>query len=583
MSGFRQFLPVKPCAPTEMTPPRSPRLLMQLTLLSVLVGPAQNLGASSADDKVTVMEPVFVEASSADPWDYFSVPGFEVISHCPDSFNETYARALQLATAARLAVLPANFWGELPTPMKIILYNRRPERKEGFSRGSPIDLNWVSGDGGSVGSGTVVHSYPVTVGDGDTYINCGNYWDVRTDSDDFTVDPDSEIRIGTRVPKLPAWFVAGMEGQYGLYPNCIIRSTAFSTAVVLPSALWISTAETLAIQQEARDKHKDARDRRRRATLSLSLLFSGAVPPDERDLGNSEGALLVRWGLFGSEYRQAFLRFVDAASREPVTEDLFRKSFGFGYDEALARLDAYLPKAVTDPIVVSFTAPAEKPLHVREASSVEIARIVGDWGRLEGRTIGMENLQYQQECMEQAERLFARIYRRGNSDPLFLATFGLYELQVGDDVRAREALEAATRAGVLRPRAYVELARLKLDDALPSVEEGIGDLGTADYEEVTGLLTTARVQMPSLLATYDVLARALEHAPAKPDGEHLRPMEEAMALFPRNAALAYKLANLYERLGMRDEAAAVINRALKFSDSEQDRALLVEFLVKKPR
>jgi tetratricopeptide (TPR) repeat protein len=529
------------------------------------------------------LEPVFVEASSTDPWNYFSVPGFEVISHCPDSFNETYARALQLATAARLAVLPANFWGELPTPMKMILYNRRPERREGFSRGSPIDLNWVSGDGGSVGSGTVVHSYPVTVGDGDTYINCGNYWDVRTDSDDFTVDPDSEIRLGTRVPKLPAWFVAGMEGQYGLYPNCIIRTTAFSTAVVLPSALWISTAETLAIQEEAKDKHRDARDRRRRATLSLGLLFSGAVPAEERDLGNSEGALLVRWGLFGSGNRQAFLRFVDSASREPVTEDLFRKSFGFGYDEALARLDAYLPKAVTEPIVVSFAGPAEKPLHVREASSMEIARIVGDWGRLEGRTIGMENLEYQQECMEQAERLFARVYRRGNSDPLFLATFGLYELQVGDDVRAREALEAATRAGVLRPRAYVELARLKLDDALPSVEEGIGDLSASDFDEITGLLTTARVQMPSLLATYDVLARALEHAPMKPDGEHLRPMEEAMAMFPRNAALAYKLANLYRRLGMRDEAAAVINRALKFSDSDQDRVLLAEFLAKKPR
>jgi hypothetical protein len=224
-----------------------------------------------------------------------------------------------------------------------------------------------------------------------------------------------------------------------------------------------------------------------------------------------------------------------------------------------------------------------RPLHVREASSVEIARIIGEWGRLEGRKIGMENLEYQQECMEQSERLFARVYRRGNSDPLFLAAFGLYELQIGDEVRARDALEAATRAGVLRPRAYVELARLKLDDALPSVEEGIGDLGDADFDAITALLTTARVQMPSLLATYDVLARALEHAPRKPDGEHLRPLEDAVTLFPGNAALAYKVASIYERLGMRDEAAAVINRALKFSDSDQDRVLLTEFLEKKER
>jgi tetratricopeptide (TPR) repeat protein len=563
-----------------MSPPRR-RLLVHLTLATVLAVPLRNLGGEAADGNVTVMEPVFVEASSTDPWIYFSVPGFEVISHCPDSFNETYARALQLATAARLAVLPAGFWGDLPTPMKIILYNRRPERKEGFSRGSPIDLNWVSGESGSLGSATVVHSYPVTVGDGDTYINCGNYWDVRTDSDNFSVDPDSDIRLGTRVPKLPSWFVEAMEGQYGLYPNGIVRGGAFSSEVVLPSALWISTAETLAIQEEAKDKH--TREHRRRATLPLGLLFSGAVPANERDLGYSEGALLVRWGLFGSGNRQAFLEFVDKASREPVTEDLFRKSFGMGYDEALAQLDAYLPRAVTDPIAVSFTAPAEKPLKAREASSIEIARIVGDWGRLEARKISMENLEYQQECMEQAEKLFARVYRRGSSDPLFLAAFGLYELQVGDEVRARDALEAATRAGVLRPRAYVELARLKLDDALPSVEEGIGDLNEADFEQISGLLTTARVQMPSLLATYDVLARALEHAPKRPDGEHLRPMEEAMTLFPRNAALAYKLANIYERLGMRAEAAAVIERAMKFSDSDQDRVLLAEFMAKKPK
>jgi hypothetical protein len=555
-------------------------LLFPLAFAASLMAP-QAPAAPTAGKEVTVMEPVFVEASSPDPWNYFTMPGFEVISHCPDSFNETYARALQLATAARLAVLPSGFWGDLPTPMKIILYNRKPERREGFSRGSPIDLNWVSGDGGSVGAGTVVHSYPITVGDGDTYINCGNYWDVRTDSDNFSVDPDSDIRLGTRVPRLPSWFVAGMEGQYGLYPNGIIQSKAFSNALVLPSAVWISSAETLAIQDEAKDRHGEPRDRRRRVTLPLGLLFSGKVPANESDLGNSETALLVRWGLFGSGNRQAFLAFVDRASREPATEDLFRKAFGFGYDEALTRLDAYLPKAVAEPIVVPFTVPAMKPLDVREASSVEIARIIGEWGRLEGRTTGMENLDYQQECMEQADRLFERVYRRGSSDPLFLAAVGMYELQIGDEVRARDSLEAATEAGVVRPRAYVELARLKLQDALPSVEEGIGDLSEADFREITGLLTTARVQMPSLLATYDVLAQTLEHAPKRPDREYLRPLEEAMTLFPQKASLAYKLANIYRSLGMHGEAAAVIDRAMRFSDSDQDRALLAEFLANK--
>jgi tetratricopeptide (TPR) repeat protein len=195
----------------------------------------------------------------------------------------------------------------------------------------------------------------------------------------------------------------------------------------------------------------------------------------------------------------------------------------------------------------------------------------------------MENLEYQRECLDQADRLFERIQRRGNSDPLFLAAFGLYELQVGDAVRARDALERATKAGVVRPRAYVELARMRLEDSLPSVQAGIGDLNEADFAEITGLLTTARVQMPSLTATYDLLARVLEHAPKRPDREQIRPLEEAMDLFPQNAALAYKLANLYGDLGLHGEAAAVIDRAMKFSDSDQSRAVLAEFLDKKAR
>ena len=56
-----------------------------------------------------------------------------------------------------------------------------------------------------------------------------------------------------------------------------------------------------------------------------------------------------------------------------------------------------------------------------------------------------------------------------------------------------------------------------------------------------------------------------------------------MDLFPQNAALAYKLANLYGDLGLHGEAAAVIDRAMKFSDSDQSRAVLAEFLDKKAR
>ena len=106
------------------------------TGLILLLGLHAARSAAADDGGVTMLEPVFVEASTGDPWNYFTVPGFEVISHCSDSFNTTYARALERATAARLAVLPAEFWGDLPTPMKVILYNREPKRRDSLGRGN---------------------------------------------------------------------------------------------------------------------------------------------------------------------------------------------------------------------------------------------------------------------------------------------------------------------------------------------------------------------------------------------------------------------------------------------------------------
>ena len=129
----------------------------------------------------------------------------------------------------------------------------------------------------------------------------------------------------------------------------------------------------------------------------------------------------------------------------------------------------------------------------------------------------------------------------------------------------------------------MELARLRLDEALPSVQQGVGDLDRAEYAAITGLLTTARVQMPSLLATYDVLARVLEHAPSRPTREELRPLEEALENFPQNAPLAYKVANLFREVGYGDEAAAIVTRASRFSDSDESRSLLAEFLARKPK
>jgi len=530
-----------------------------------------------------VLDPVFVEASpvasgaAGIPWQYFTVPGFEIISRCPNAFNEAYAQALERATAARLAFLPAEFWGELPTPIKIVMYNRPPDPREGAVQLNPIDLTWSSEDSAILGSDSVLLSHPLTLGDGDTYINCGNYWDIQSGLSDFSVDVDSAILIESRVPHLPAWFIAGTVGQCGLFSHRAIRSALLGYVAVLPNAIWTTTDDTLAIQQEAARTAKGREKPRVRMLPPIDELLHNSGSRDQRDLWNAESALLVRWGLFGSGKRQAFLDFVDQATREPVSEAMFRRFLGFGYVEAQRRLGEYLPDAASHSITFPIAVPDREDLEIRDATSTEVARIVGDWGRLEGKAAGSLQFDYRRECLEQADVLFERIAARKEKDPLFLAAFGLYEFLTTDNVRARDALEAAASAGVVRPRAYVELARLRLQAALPGISEGIGDLNEAEFRGVVGLLTTARIQMPSLLGGYFLLARTLEHAPTRPSREDLWPLRQAVRLFPQNAALAYKVATLYRRFGYGDDAAAIVSRAQGFAESDNDRFLLAAF------
>jgi hypothetical protein len=541
------------------------------------------------DSRIAVLDPVFVEASPVAsgaggiPWQYFREPGFEIISRCPNSFNEAYARALVRAAAARRALLPSDLWGDLPTPIKVVLYNRPPEPSEGVVATSPIDLTWSGESSAIIGSDAIELSHPVTLGDGDVFINCGNYWDIQPGLTDFSVDVDSAILLGKRAPQLPAWFVAGLEGPCGLYSHRVIQTAPQGDVMVLPNAVWTSAAETIAIQDEARKSRKDGGRPGARPMLPLDVLLNGGVSAERRELWNAEAALFVRWGLFGSGKGQAFLDFVREAAREPASEASFRRFMGMGYADARERLGEYLPEAAINPIRVAIeVAPDEQP-DIRDATSTEVARIVGEWGRLEGRSAGALQYDYQRECLDQADRLFERIVARKETDPQFLASFGLYALQVGDNGRARSALEGAADAGVVRPGAYVELARLRLENALPAVQGGIGDLSEAEFTAILGLLTTARTQMPALADCYFVFARALEHAPTRPRRADLLPLDEALRLLPRNAALAYKVATLYRKLGYPADAAAVVRRAMGFAESEKERALLGGFPVEAPR
>ena len=558
---------------------RRPVQGLGFALLALAVPAARAAPDAGAPDGETVrLEPVFVEAASAHPWQYFRTAGFEVISHCPDDFNLLYARALDRATAARLAVLPADFWAELAAPMKIVLYNTDSGEGQGFDGAKPIDLSWLSRDDGTQqGPYSVVKSYPAVVGDGDTFISCGNYRGILAETRDFSVDPDSEVLLRSRAPQLPGWFTAGLIGPSGILTTRMIEAGgAGPDMLVFPAITWVSKAETQALLKDPK---------RPRSVPPLKGFFADGAAARDPEAWNAEAAFLVRWGLFGGEpvgasHREGFLAFVRASCTEPPTEALFRSLVGLDYDGAEQRMRDFVGAAIAGPLRIPLApAPARAP-EIREASPAEVARIVGDWGRMEGRSVGLQNIGFQRECLDQADRLFERVYLRNTSDRDFLAAFGLYALQVGDMKRAREALCDATGAAVVRPGAYVEYARIRLDDALPFAEQGIGDLGERDYAEIRHLLRVARSQMPALLSTYQVLAHAMEHAPSTPTRADMEALEGALALFPRNARLAYKVATLYKRFGYPEDAARVIGRSLRLAEAPESRALLASFVAR---
>ena len=450
-----------------------------------------------------------------DPWRYAATPGFEILSHCPDTFTENYVRALQRSVAAKYAVLPEDFWAKMPTPVKIILYDKEPA-----AAGTDIDLVSDTMDGTDWGLLSVLRSSPTEVGDGDTFINCGNYWSVISEgtgpvnlegSSGFSVDPDGDIRLANHTPKFPSWFEVGLKGPYGVYRSSVVRRKWYGQPVlVLPAAIWISPDETAALKKHS--KHSTF-------LLPLSDLFSGQRMKQHEAIWKSEAALFDRWGLFGVDaagksFRPAFINFVRRAMQEPVTEKMFRQCFGLSFAEVGDSLAAYLPEAVKATVMVAIEAPTENPVEIRNATPSEVARMIGDWLRLEGYSLRMSQSDLSQRYLDQAALLFEKTYDKGERDPLFLAAMGLDAVQRGD-ARARALLEAATKADVVRPKAYLELARLRFQDALPYQSTGIGDLSAAETSAILKLLDIAHTQMPSLVGVDELRAEVLKHAPAK--------------------------------------------------------------------
>jgi hypothetical protein len=286
----------------------------------------------------------------------------------------------------------------------------------------------------------------------------------------------------------------------------------------------------------------------------------------------AEVALLVRWGLEADRgtHRAGLWRLVERGAVEGYSAELFRECLGLEPTQARERLAAYLPRATTQPARFAPPRRARLPAFaLAEASELDVARLKGDWERLEVPYVREISPALAPRYLEQARRTLRRAYDRGVRDARLLEVMALCEIDAGADAAGAELLESAAALGRLRPRAAAELGRLRL--AARRTEAAGGRLDADALATVLEPLFAARALAPPLVEVYERLGEAWAAAAVRPTRGHLAVLLEGVRLFPRQAALVLRAAELHVEHGYAEEGASLLAAAERVAEEPAAR------------
>jgi len=565
--------------------------LLRFALLAVVLAGAPLLGAAAEPApagpplelaKITVTD--HRELPPPEAWRYARIPGFEILSAAPDRETQKLLRDFQLFRLAIGVVWPA-LQAHPPVPVSIILCGTGPQF-DAFrpAAASPTDAGQASLffkdrehaaiilnfgvkkiDLTRVQEEAPVHEAVTAVDDPDAvapdpssapgYLGVDYYQQLYREYVRYLLD--------FQQPRLPAWLEEGLtQLLMGMKVNR--RRIEFAT-IEDPNRVSLSGG------QEDRDFNQVLQ---RRGLMPLEEFFA-VEHGDPRtrnafaDTWAKQAQGLLHLWLYGEgrRYNKPFAQFVARSAREPVTEAMFRECFGMGYIDMLAELRGY----------IGFTAyqrqefrarkgeslPEPAPLVLRDATGAEVGRIKGEAQGLAGNH-GPAH-----------DELLAP-YVREERDARLLAALGLSEIRRGDAGRARRFLEAAAQAQVVHPRAYLELARLRLTEALPATAGDSARLTAAQTAATLQPLLTARRQLPVLPEVYELMAeiwlRSSVH-PARPD---LAVLNQGVMLFQRRPLLLLRAAELNGKYGDPAEAHLIADYGLNLSRTPEARRAFEE-------
>ena len=529
-------------------------------------------------------------------WRYAQIPGFEVLSNASDRETGKLLRDFQLFNQAIGVIWPA-LLNNSSGPVSLIICGRGGKFDDFVPKGTatgPMEAH------SSLFFSTPEHSAIVVDFQTRDIVLAGLEAENASgvpNSGTMEVDPYKQLYreyvhalMARTSPRLPAWCEEGLV-QLVMGMKFDRRSIEFAK---LEDPNAVSVAQFLAASENAASEAAGevatataaAEDQdfnaalQRRALMPLQEMFAVAhdSPVARNPLHSSwakQSAAFVHLCLYGENQRfqKGFLTFLLRGAKEPVTEALFQECFGLTYKKMLVELRGYIDftnyKSIQMIAKKGGEIPEPAPLVLRAATEAQVGRIKGDAQEMAGRT-------------DDARRTFLAAYARGERDPALLAALGLHEHAAGDDERAQKFLEAATAAGVVRPRAYLELARLRYSAAVAKPAGAAGKLSDAQTAGIATPLLVARSQPPALPEIYLLLADTLVLGAGSPPRETLQVLLDGVNLFPRRLGLAYQTAVLCARAGELKGAAALIELGLRTSPDDKTRTLFAELKASLP-
>lgn len=459
-----------------------------------LLGLASALRGAEPKDEIVELPPFLVTplVNLGTSWRHGTLDGYEVLSQCSDRETREIAWALW---RGRQLVLPPSMRPRFALPMTIVLFNQ-----QGSAGGNLATLGLKRGAGEINRHWTNLSKRVLE----DRESFALNLWpDSFTYSAAFRFDLFTLLR--RRTPAAPAWLNEGLFGGYGVHREGVYWYESSSKKGVHVAA-WCSREEirtAVRVMMEEEDIYKKRRWPRMPSQLvnylvDLPILFEGPPPAKHEpayDRWAATLALFVRWGTYDCPQTQVdqFWRFAERACSEVVTEPMFKECFGGrSYAEVRAELSWYLPIALTQMgEATAYDLPAMPKLRLEDATPIQIARVRGEWERMESVALAPRYPDLAKSFREQAARTLNQ--PKATVDPRVQASLGLLALDAGDLVKAREHFEKAVAGKVPGSRPYSELARLKWTAARL---DNTGTLPPAVLAEVTDLILAAERQPP---------------------------------------------------------------------------------------